>query len=155
MESVQPSSNNMQLGASTENSPSPLSKPTTTTTANNTQQQQAAGTSLTLSSTGSSHSSSSATASPMPQLVLTPSINNQPLARSSGTTINTTNMMQPQMQMPSSALSASASSSVLSIKVRFVDSNITKTLQFNQQTLVYDALKIIREKIPETSSTNG
>lgn len=51
--------------------------------------------------------------------------------------------------------SPSPSSSLLSIKVRFIDSNIIKTLQFNPNTLVYDALKIIREKIPETNTTNG
>lgn len=128
MESAQ-STSHAQLAGS-ESSPSPLSKPNTI--------QQTAGTSLTLSSTASSNSSSSATASPMPQIVPSSS---QSLGRTAASN--------------HSQLSSSSSSSVISIKVRFVDSNIMKTLQFNQQTLVYDALKIIREKIPETNSTNG
>ncbi|CAF0748960.1 unnamed protein product [Brachionus calyciflorus] len=62
---------------------------------------------------------------------------------------------------PSSLSTSSASNSsslvttLLSIKVRFVDLEIVKTLQFNPSTLVFDALKIIREKIPETSSINA
>ena len=48
-----------------------------------------------------------------------------------------------------------ASTNLISVKVRFIDSNISKTLQFNATTLVFDALKIIREKIPETSTTDG
>ena len=43
----------------------------------------------------------------------------------------------------------------MSIKVRLVDSNIIKTLQFNPNTIVFDALKIIREKIPETNHANS
>ena len=42
----------------------------------------------------------------------------------------------------------------ISLKVRIVDLNITKTFQFAASTLVFDALKIIREKIPETNTTN-
>ena len=55
----------------------------------------------------------------------------------------------------SSSSFSQVSSSLLSIKVRLVDLNIIKTLQFNPSTLVFDALKIIREKIPETNTTNG
>lgn len=101
--------------------------------------QVGAGNSLTLTSTGStstSNSSSSATASPQPLHIIQPPIRSAPTTTSVAT-------------------NGQNSSSMISIKVRFVDSNITKTLQFNPQTLVYDALKIIREKIPETSSTNG
>ena len=47
------------------------------------------------------------------------------------------------------------SSLMISIKVSIVDLNVTKTLQFNPSILVYDALKIIREKIPETNTNNG
>jgi hypothetical protein len=47
------------------------------------------------------------------------------------------------------------SSIMISIKVSIVDLNVTKTLQFNPSILVYDALKIIREKIPETNTNNG
>jgi hypothetical protein len=47
------------------------------------------------------------------------------------------------------------SSLMISIKVSIVDLNVTKTLQFNSSILVYDALKIIREKIPETNTNNG
>jgi len=44
---------------------------------------------------------------------------------------------------------------MLSIKVHIIDLNITKTLQFNPTTLVFDALKIIREKVPETNTETG
>jgi hypothetical protein len=54
-----------------------------------------------------------------------------------------------------SSSSAASATAMVSLKVRFVDSNVTKTLQFNVSTLVFDMLKIIREKIPETSVTNG
>jgi len=58
-------------------------------------------------------------------------------------------------QYNSASSFSQVSSSLLSIKVRLVDLNIIKTLQFNPSTLVFDALKIIREKIPETNTTNG
>ena len=53
-----------------------------------------------------------------------------------------------------SSFSQVASSSLLSIRVRLVDFNIVKTLQFNPNTLVFDALKIIREKIPEINNNS-
>jgi hypothetical protein len=45
-----------------------------------------------------------------------------------------------------------SSSPLISLKVRLVDANIAKTLQFSPSTLVYDALRIIREKLAETNS---
>ena len=60
------------------------------------------------------------------------------------------------MASSSNANGASApTTSMLSIKVHIVDANVTKTLQFNPATLVYDALKIIREKVPETNKETG
>ncbi len=51
--------------------------------------------------------------------------------------------------------SSQPSTTMLSIKVHIIDLNITKTLQFNPTTLVFDALKIIREKVPETNTETG
>ena len=62
---------------------------------------------------------------------------------------------QEQQQQSVNQFNSIQSTSLLSIKVRLVDLNIIKTLQFNPSTLVFDALKIIREKIPETNTTNG
>jgi hypothetical protein len=45
-----------------------------------------------------------------------------------------------------------SASSLISLKVRLVEANISKTLQFSPSTLVYDALRIIREKLAETNS---
>jgi talin len=40
---------------------------------------------------------------------------------------------------------------VLSLKVRISDTGVCKTMQFDPSTLVYDACKIIREKMPEAN----
>ena len=77
--------------------------------------------------------------------------NSTPSNTNTLTTANTTNNIASQLASGNS----SSSSSMISIKVRIVDSNIIKTLQFNPSTLVYDALKIIKEKIPETNTENG
>ena len=71
-------------------------------------------------------------------------------------TLTVNNQEQQQQQQQSvNQFNSIQSTSLLSIKVRLVDLNIIKTLQFNPSTLVFDALKIIREKIPETNTTNG
>jgi len=71
-------------------------------------------------------------------------------------TLTVNNQEQQQQQQQSvNQFNSIQSTSLLSIKVRLVDLNIIKTLQFNPNTLVFDALKIIREKIPETNTTNG
>ena len=63
--------------------------------------------------------------------------------------------MDPNEAAAKTAAGTTNASSSLSLKVRIVDFNITKTLQFTPSTLVFDALKIIREKIPETNTANG
>jgi hypothetical protein len=70
-------------------------------------------------------------------------------------TVNNQEQQQQQQQQSVNQFNSIQSTSLLSIKVRLVDLNIIKTLQFNPNTLVFDALKIIREKIPETNTTNG
>lgn len=70
-------------------------------------------------------------------------------------TLTVNNQEQQQQQQSVNQFNSIQSTSLLSIKVRLVDLNIIKTLQFNPSTLVFDALKIIREKIPETNTTNG
>ena len=55
----------------------------------------------------------------------------------------------------SSTSTLQTSTTMLSIKVHIKDHNLTKTLQFNPTTLVFDALKIIREKVPETNTETG
>lgn len=40
----------------------------------------------------------------------------------------------------------------LSLKVRIVERGIVKTLQFEPPTLVYDACKAIRDKLPEANN---
>lgn len=42
----------------------------------------------------------------------------------------------------------------LSLKIDIVDSNVTKTIVFDQTTTVYDACKIIREKSTEETLGN-
>jgi talin len=42
----------------------------------------------------------------------------------------------------------------LSLKVSALGTQVTKTMQFDPSTIVYDACKIIREKIPESSTGN-
>lgn len=72
------------------------------------------------------------------------------------TPTNTTPIQTPVNQYNTVSSYSHSSSSMLSIKVRLVDLNIVKTLQFNPATLVFDALKIIREKIPEINTcANG
>lgn len=44
---------------------------------------------------------------------------------------------------------------MLSLKVNIKDLNLSKTLQFQSNTVVFDALKMLREKIPEINTTNG
>lgn len=39
----------------------------------------------------------------------------------------------------------------LSLRINIVDRNVTKTMQFNPSTSVYDACKFIREKISEAN----
>ena len=70
-------------------------------------------------------------------------------------TLTVNNQEEQQQQQSVNQFNSIQSTSLLSIKVRLVDLNIIKTLQFNPSTLVFDALKIIREKIPETNTTNG
>lgn len=41
----------------------------------------------------------------------------------------------------------------LSLKVSIVEKNVVKTLQFEPSTIVYDACRIIREKISEGGDT--
>lgn len=43
----------------------------------------------------------------------------------------------------------------LSLKVSIVEKNIVKTLQFEPSTIVYDACRIIREKISEGGGDSG
>lgn len=50
-------------------------------------------------------------------------------------------------RLNSSSSSTATATNVISLKVKIVDLNITKTLQFNTNALVYDALNLIREKI--------
>lgn len=40
----------------------------------------------------------------------------------------------------------------LTLKVSVVGSNVIKTMQFDPTTIVYDACRIIREKIPEANA---
>ncbi len=42
---------------------------------------------------------------------------------------------------------------ILSVKVKIADKGIVKTLQFDRTTLVYDACKIIRDKVPEACAS--
>lgn len=44
---------------------------------------------------------------------------------------------------------------VLSLKVRIAERGVVKTMQFDPATLVYDACKIIREKLPEAGGAGG
>ena len=41
---------------------------------------------------------------------------------------------------------------VVSLRVRISERGVVKTMQLEPSTLVYDACKIIREKIPEAGS---
>jgi len=43
---------------------------------------------------------------------------------------------------------------MLSLKVSVLGSQVTKTMQFDPSMIVYDACKIIREKIPEANTGN-
>lgn len=40
---------------------------------------------------------------------------------------------------------------VLSLKVRIAEQGMVKTMQFDPSTVVYDACRIIREKMPEAN----
>ena len=42
----------------------------------------------------------------------------------------------------------------LSLKISVVGSNAVKTMQFSPSTIVYDACKIIRERVPEANHGN-
>jgi talin len=42
----------------------------------------------------------------------------------------------------------------LSLKVGLVGANVVKTMQFDPATIVYDACKIIREKLPGSNEGN-
>jgi talin len=53
-----------------------------------------------------------------------------------------------------SLASSMSNGALISLKINIVDSKIVKTLQFHPTTLVFDALRIIREKIPETNTPN-
>ena len=48
-----------------------------------------------------------------------------------------------------------ASGPTLSLKVNIKDLNLSKTLQFQASTIVFDALKMLREKVPEINTTEG
>ncbi len=39
----------------------------------------------------------------------------------------------------------------LSLKISVVDNSVVKTMQFDPSTIVFDACRIIREKIPEAT----
>ncbi len=43
----------------------------------------------------------------------------------------------------------------LSLKISIVGSSVTKTMQFDPSTIVFDACKIIRDRIPEANHGNG
>jgi hypothetical protein len=43
----------------------------------------------------------------------------------------------------------------LSLKICIVDRNVTKTMQFDPSTSVYDACRIIRDKISEANFGEG
>ena len=43
----------------------------------------------------------------------------------------------------------------LALKIHIVEQNVTKTIQFDGNTVVYDACKIIREKITEANLGQG
>ena len=43
----------------------------------------------------------------------------------------------------------------LPLKIHIVEQNVTKTIQFDGNTVVYDACKIIREKITEANLGQG
>lgn len=42
----------------------------------------------------------------------------------------------------------------LSLKISIVGQNVVKTMQFEPSTIVYDACRIIRERIPEANPGN-
>jgi hypothetical protein len=64
------------------------------------------------------------------------------------------NSLEQQQILKNDSQKHTAAQLLISLKVQFVDTNITKTLQFHPTTLVFDALKIIRDKIPETNYTD-
>ena len=94
-----------------------------------------------------------------------------PAANLSNQVVSANGMINSVSSLASASASSSSSSSalviastsnntppsttMLSIKVHIIDLNLTKTLQFNPTTLVFDALKIIREKVPETNTETG
>ena len=43
---------------------------------------------------------------------------------------------------------------MLSLKIKVVGSDVTKTMQFDPSTIIFDACRIIREKIPEAAVGN-
>ena len=43
----------------------------------------------------------------------------------------------------------------LSLKISVVGSSVVKTFQFDPSTIVFDACRIIRDKIPEANTGNG
>ena len=42
----------------------------------------------------------------------------------------------------------------LSLKISVVGSSVVKTMQFDPSTIIFDACRIIREKVPEANTGN-
>lgn len=50
---------------------------------------------------------------------------------------------------------SSSNANILTLKIRLVNKDKTILIQFNSNIIVYDALKIIREKVAEANTTDG
>ena len=44
---------------------------------------------------------------------------------------------------------------LLSLKIRIVDTNQTNTVQLNNNTIVFDALRLLKENLTETNKKDG
>lgn len=79
----------------------------------------------------------------------------KPVANLSSQVVSANGLVNSASASLASSTASPLTSSMLSIKVHIKDLNLAKTLQFNPTTLVFDALKIIREKVPETNTEAG